>query len=243
MRSFSFHSLEKARPDEAREVESSLPGPFSECAQNGSGTLSDPSPLRGLKSDTADSAKRDRAEADKALLQACLAGGEVAFAALYSRLAPCLFSTVFAIVRNQKDAEDVLQEAFVQMWKKAPTYDPQRANVFTWSLMIARRKAIDRVRAQQRRSRLGEAAALEHETALPDSPKPADELHSERDERARIRAALSQISDTQRVAIDLAFFGGLTQSEISARLGTPLGTVKARIRRGLLALRNELATA
>lgn len=98
-------------------------------------------------------------------------------------------------------------------------------------------------RKQQRRSRLGEAAALEHEPAFPDLPKAADELHSERDERARIRAALGQISDAQRVAIDLAFFSGLTQSEISVRLGTPLATVKARIRRRLLALRNELAAA
>ena len=242
MRCFSFQLPEKAQPDLARERETSRPG-LSERAHIRLERPSEPSPLRALRSDLTDSAKRDRAEADKALLRACLSGGELAFSTLYTRLAPPLFSAVFAIVRNHKDAEDVLQDVFVQLWNKAATYDPDRGNVFTWSVMIARSKAIDRVRAQQRRARLGEAAALEHEATLPDSPKGADELHSERDERARIRAALSQISDTQRVAIDLAFFSGLTQSEISARLGTPLGTVKARIRRGLLALRNELAAA
>ncbi len=194
-------------------------------------------------SDETDASKEARAEADKALLLACRSGGEAAFAALYSRFAPPLFSVVFAIVKNQKDAEDVLQEAFVQMWKKAAAYDPQRGSVFTWSVMIARNKAIDRVRSQQRRWRMTEAATLESQTAFPDSPKAADELHGDRDERERVRAALSQISDAQRTAIDLAFFSGLTQSEISARLGAPLGTVKARIRRGLMALRDELAAA
>ena len=242
MRCISFHSPQKARHDVACEFELSLPEP-SESARVGSATRSEPSPLRSVDSDVTHSEKRDRAEADKALLQACRSGGGVAFTALYTRLAPPLFSAVFAILKNQKDAEDVLQDTFVQMWNKAAAYDPQRGSVITWSMMIARSKAIDRVRAQQRRSRLDEAAALEHETAFPDLPKAADELHSERDERARVRAALTQISDTQRIAIDLAFFSGLTQVEISARLGTPLGTVKARIRRGLRALREELAAA
>jgi RNA polymerase sigma-70 factor (ECF subfamily) len=191
----------------------------------------------------ADASKEARAEADKALLLECLSSGEAAFAALYSRFAPPLFSVVLAIVNNQKDAEDVLQESFVQMWKKASNYDPQRGSVFTWSVMIARNKAIDRVRSMQRRCRWTEAAVLERETAFPDSPKAADELHGDRDERERVRAALSQISDAQRIAIDLAFFNGLTQSEISAKLGAPLGTVKARIRRGLMALREELVAA
>ncbi|MDQ6655718.1 MAG: sigma-70 family RNA polymerase sigma factor [Verrucomicrobiota bacterium] len=193
--------------------------------------------------DDADASKEARAEPDKALLLACRSGEHAAFAALYSRFAPPLFSAVFAIVKNQKDAEDVLQEAFVQMWKKAAAYDPQRGSVFTWSVMIARNKAIDRVRSQQRRSRMTEAATLESQTAFPDSPKAADELHGDRDERERVRAALSQISDAQRTAIDLAFFSGLTQSEIAAKLGAPLGTVKAWIRRGLMALRDELAEA
>lgn len=179
---FSFHSREKAPDGAALKVDPAPTGP-SGSAQIDAAIPSESSPICGLKSDATDGAKRHRAEQDKALLHACLSGGELAFSALYTRLAPSLFSTVFAIVRDQKDAEDVVQEAFVQMWNKAASYDPQRGNVFTWSVMIARSKAIDRVRAQQRRSRLGEAAALEHETAFPDLPKAADELHSQRDER------------------------------------------------------------
>jgi RNA polymerase sigma-70 factor (ECF subfamily) len=146
-------------------------------------------------------------------------------------------------VNNQKDAEDVLQEVFVQMWKKAAAYDSTRGSVFTWSVMIARSKAIDRVRSTQSRLRWMEAATLESETAFPDLPKAADEIHRDKEERERVRAALKQISDKQRTALDLAFFSGLTQLEISAKLGAPLGTVKARIRRGLMALREELAAA
>lgn len=143
---------------------------------------------------------------------------------------------VFEIVKHQTDAEDVLQEVFVQIWKKAATYDPQRSSVFTWSVMIARSKAIDRLRARQRRYQLAEAAAAESEVVSPASATPADDLE-------RVRTALSRIPSSQRTAIDLAFFTGLTQSEISERLGAPLGTVKARIRRGLLALRDGLVAA
>ena len=190
--------------------------------------------------ESAESKRTDRAEADKALLRRCLAGEEGAFSLLYRRLSPSLFSMVYEILKDQKDAEDVLQEAFVQMWKKASTYDPQRSNVFTWSVMIARNKAIDRLRSRQRRFQLSEAAAAESEVTPQEEVLQADDLLSKRDERDRVRAALSQIPAAQRDAIDLAFFGGLTQSEISEKLGAPLGTVKARIRRGLLALRDVL---
>ncbi len=148
---------------------------------------------------------------------------------------------VFAILGHHKDAEDVLQEAFVQMWKKAVTYDPLRGNVFSWSVMIARSKAIDRLRARQRGYRLTEAAAADVEALAPAPASSGQELLSQRDERERVRAALCEISEPQRVAIELAFFSGLTQSEIAERLGAPLGTIKARIRRGLLALRDGLA--
>ena len=149
---------------------------------------------------------------------------------------------IFEILKHQKDAEDVLQESFVQMWKKAATYDPHRGNVFTWSVMIARNKAIDRLRARHRPYNLSDAAAGETEAAPPVSTASADYLVRQRDEHERVRAALSQIPAKQLVAIKLAFFGGLTQSEIAEELGAPLGTIKARIRRGLVALRSQLAT-
>jgi len=184
----------------------------------------------------------ERTTADQALLRGWLSGEEAAFSALYRRLAPALLSMVYGIVAHQKDAEDVLQETFVQMWKKAATYDAQSATVFTWSVMIARHKAIDRLRERHRRYNLSDAAAAEAEAAPPVSAASADDLLSQRDEHDRVRAALSRIPAKQLVAIKLAFFGGLTQSEIAEELGAPLGTIKARIRRGLVALRSQLAT-
>lgn len=148
---------------------------------------------------------------------------------------------IYAILHDQKESEDVLQEAFVQMWKRSATYDPARSSLFTWAVMISRHKAIDRLRSRQRQSRLSEAIASESDALSVSRPADrADNALARSDERERVRAALAQLGEMQREAIDLAFFAGLTQTQISERLGAPLGTVKARIRRGLLALREVL---
>ena len=178
--------------------------------------------------------------ADQEMMRQVMRGDEVAFSSFYRRFAPGFFSMIYEILRDQKEAEDVLQEAFVQMWKKASTYDRNRSSLFTWGAMISRNKAIDRIRARTRRARTVEAAAVETETTAPKFAEQADELLGHGEERTRIRGALSQLPEAQRDAIDLAFFRGLTQAEISAKIGAPLGTVKARIRRGLLALRDVL---
>ena len=129
----------------------------------------------------------------------------------------------------------------MQMWKRTATYDATRSSLFTWAVMIARHKAIDRLRSRQRQTRLSEAVANETEPFAVSAPSDqADNALARTDERERVRAALSQLGAAQREAIDLAFFGGLTQTQIAERLGAPLGTVKARIRRGLLALREVL---
>ncbi len=180
-------------------------------------------------------------EADAELLRQINGGNEHAFATFYDRLAPGLFSMIYAILRDQKESEDVLQEAFVQMWKRTATYDASRSSLFTWAVMISRHKAIDRLRSRQRQSRLAEAVANEPEEITATAPaQGADNLLARDDERERVRAALAQLGADQREAIDLAFFGGLTQMQISEKLGAPLGTIKARIRRGLLALRDVL---
>ncbi|MBA3883889.1 MAG: sigma-70 family RNA polymerase sigma factor [Chthoniobacterales bacterium] len=180
---------------------------------------------------------------DQELMRRVVRDEEGAFAAFYSRLAPGLFSVVYEIVRDQKEAEDVLQECFVQMWKKSASYEPARSSLFTWAVMIARHRAIDRVRSRQRHLRVGEAATLEAQVSPPTPLASADDLAEQSDERDRLRAALLQLADGQREALHLAFFSGLTQTEISAQLGAPLGTVKARIRRGLIALRDILEAA
>jgi RNA polymerase sigma-70 factor (ECF subfamily) len=180
--------------------------------------------------------------ADGQLMRRAAAGDEAAFASFYRRFAPGVYSMIHQILQDPKECEDVMQEAFVQMWKKASTYDPSRSALFTWAVMISRNKAIDRVRSRQRRARTIEAATVEAEVVTPAAAEGADELLNQSDERKRVRAALSTLTGAQRAAIDLAFFSGMTQLEISDKLGEPLGTVKARIRRGLLALRGVLET-
>lgn len=178
--------------------------------------------------------------ADQELMRGVLAADEAAFAGLYRRFAPGLFSMVYEILHDQKEAEDVVQESFVQMWKKASTYDPNRSGLFTWAVMIARNRALDRLRSRDRRGRTLEAATAEAAAAPPEHGEQADELLGQSEERTRIRRALARLTEAQRNAIHLAFFRGLTQAEISTQLGEPLGTIKARIRRGLIALRDFL---
>jgi RNA polymerase sigma-70 factor, ECF subfamily len=180
-------------------------------------------------------------ESDQTLVKRMNDGDDHAFATFYDRFAPGLFSMIFAILRDQKESEDVLQEAFVQMWKRAQTYDAARSSLFTWAVMISRHKAIDRLRSRQRQTRLAEAVAKEQTGEMISRPADrADNVLARSDDRDRVLAALGRLSDPQREALDLAFFSGLTQTEISEKLGAPLGTVKARIRRGLLALRDVL---
>jgi RNA polymerase sigma-70 factor, ECF subfamily len=181
-------------------------------------------------------------EADAELVRKLRSGDERAFATFYDRFAPGLFSMIYAILHDQKESEDVLQEAFLQMWKRTASYDASRSSLFTWAVMISRHKAIDRLRSRQRQARLAEEVADQTDGAATSAPVDrADNVLARSDERERVRAALAQLGDGQREAIELAFFAGLTQTQISEKLGTPLGTVKARIRRGLLALRDVLA--
>ncbi|HSH38056.1 MAG TPA: sigma-70 family RNA polymerase sigma factor [Chthoniobacterales bacterium] len=187
--------------------------------------------------------RRNQDAADQELMRRVVAADEAAFSGLYRRFAPGLFSMVYEILGDAKEAEDVVQESFVQMWKKASTYDPARSGLFTWAVMISRNRALDRLRLRQRRGRTLEAAAAESAAAPHDHGEQADEMLDHAEERTRIRNALSRLPEAQRAAIDLAFFRGLTQSEISAKTGEPLGTIKARIRRGLVALRAFLERA
>ena len=189
-------------------------------------------------------APRVPSEADAELVRQMQAGDQQAFATFYDRFAPGLFSMIYAVLHDQKESEDVLQEAFVQMWKRTATYDATRSSLFTWAVMISRHKAIDRLRSRQRQTRLVEAMAEETDDAMVSAPaERADNALERSDERERVRAAMAKLGDGQREALELAFFAGLTQSQISEKLGAPLGTVKARIRRGLLALREVLEGA
>ncbi len=170
-----------------------------------------------------------------------VAGDDGAFTSVYRRQAGLLFSVIFQILQDQKEAEDVLQDSFVQVWRKASTYDADRSSISSWSVMIARHKAIDKLRSRQRYSFATEAAAVEN---ILQSGGHAEEKTDQRilcdEERKRVQDALGEIGDAQREAISLAFFTGLSHAQIADRVNVPLGTVKARIRRGLFALREVL---
>lgn len=156
---------------------------------------------------------------------------------LYRRYAGVLMSTAFRVLNNRKDAEDVLQDVFIQIWDKAAVYDVRRGKPLTWAMTLTRNKAIDRLRRVQRRNRLRDD--LEEQAATADhavEQDSSDEAASH-EAQAIVRSAVLQLSDDQRRAIEMAFFNGLTQTEIADRLHEPLGTIKARIRRGMIKLR------
>lgn len=178
-------------------------------------------------------------QVDAELLSRVAAGDEEAFARLYDRFSPGLYSMVLKMTGDEAEAQDVLQDAFSHIWRKAMTFDPRRSAAFTWAVMVTRNKCIDRLRVRQRFARIAEKAAVEEENdpKVDDASTGLAELN---EDRGRVRAALDQVTPDQRQAIELAFFNDFTHEEIAARLSTPLGTVKARIRRGLLKLREIL---
>lgn len=179
---------------------------------------------------------------DAHLLGQIAQGDENAFALLYDRFSPGLYAMVLKMTGDEAEAQDVLQEAFAHMWRKACTYDSSRSAAFTWAVMVTRNKCIDRLRIRQRFARTADKAAQEAKAA-PQLDEASAEAVAMQEERARVRTALAGVSEDQRQAIELAFFSDLTHEEVAARLGAPLGTVKARIRRGLLKLRELLCAA
>ncbi len=176
---------------------------------------------------------------DAALLLAVARRDEAAFSALYDRLARPVFSMIVRIVRSRAEAEEVLQESFWQVWERAPDYRAELGSAFCWIVTVARRKAIDRLRANSRHlQRIEEAQGARTDDEFA-SPIALDQL-SAGERSAAVRAALTRLGPDERRAIALAFFDGLTHEEIATALGAPVGTVKARIRRGLLKLKPAL---
>ena len=164
----------------------------------------------------------------------------VAFEELYTRYSNILYATAMKFLKEDADAQDVVQDVFIQIWDKAKLYDPAKGKPLTWALTMTRNRSIDRIRAIQRRTRLRDD--FEKETVADESAGIREALSGvDASERSQIlRDAVGRLSPEQRKVIDLAFFGGLTQSEIADRLGEPLGTVKARARRGLMKLKELL---
>ena len=184
--------------------------------------------------------------ADREMIARIGRGDQGAFSALYDRLSGPLYSLAVKMLGDVAEAQDALQDVFLQIWSRAGTYDPEQSSVFSWTVLLTRSRVIDRLRARGRRLRIvvGSTEDEDKPTDVADASttESAADTAEKNDEAARVRSVLNNLSSEQREAIELAFFGHLTHHEIAARLGQPLGTVKARIRRGLLKLREQLRT-
>jgi len=176
-------------------------------------------------------------ESDVLSLKAIAARDEAALAQLYDRYDRILFGLLMRILNNREEAEDVLQETFLQVWRKAADFDEDRGRPFTWLVTVARSRGIDRLRTLASRERVAEAGAREVSDQISDAA--TDAFKSE--QRGLVSDALAKLPDEQKRPIMLAYFDGLTQSEIATRLGAPLGTVKTRMRTGMIRLRELLA--
>jgi RNA polymerase sigma factor (sigma-70 family) len=189
---------------------------------------------RAVGPETAEAGSGD-APSDEQLLEAVGGGDHDALGALYDRFGRLAYGLAFRILRDRSLAEDAVQEAFLAVWRSADSYKRERAKPSTWILTVVHRRAVDLVRREERRR--GEPL----EGAPEPTTQPADEDASLRDRRAAVQSALRELPGDQRQALELAYYGGLTQSELAERLGVPLGTIKSRMFAGLGRLRELLA--
>jgi RNA polymerase sigma-70 factor (ECF subfamily) len=177
-----------------------------------------------------------RAHANAALIRRMAGGDRNALAELYDKLSRPLYATARHILNDAAEAQDVVHDVFLALWENAATFDSGRGAAFSWAVTLTRNRAIDRLRSRANRARLlgdsvPEDLGYDAEAALAELG----------DRAAAVRAALAALPQEQKRALELAFFSGLTQKEIADQLSEPIGTVKARIRRGLLKLRDVLA--
>lgn len=175
--------------------------------------------------------RRAKERSDEELLEAIARGDDSALAALYDRFGRLAYGLAYRILRDQALAEDAVQEAFLAVWRSADAYSRERAKPATWILTLVHRRAVDLVRREDRRR--GDPLDEAPEAAA----APVSEEVDLRERRSAVQSALAQLPDTERQALELAYYGGYTQSELAERLGVPLGTVKSRMFSGLSRLR------
>ncbi|CAN5195228.1 sigma-70 family RNA polymerase sigma factor [soil metagenome] len=177
---------------------------------------------------------------DAELLGRIAKGDAVGFEELHERFAGLVYSTVYKVLNDVPDTEDVAQEVFSQIWQKAHLYSRKRGKPLTWIATMARNRAIDRLRSKQRRYRLSDQFRDESKVfeKVTDSDS-SDEVYAKETGQI-VREAVLELTRDQREAIELAYFGGMTQLEVADTLHQPLGTIKARIRRGMIKLRQAV---
>jgi RNA polymerase sigma-70 factor (ECF subfamily) len=185
----------------------------------------------------------DAPSRDLDLVRRMADGDESAIAELYDRYGTVLYAVAYRIAGQQADAEEVVMEAFAQVWRGAGRFEAARGSVAAWLPMITRSRALDHIRSRERRERLNTSAAREEQVeAAPSGSWGSDPgFQVEQTERQkRVAAALESLAPAQRQAIELAYFEGLSQSEIAEKLNEPLGTIKTRVRLGMMKLREAL---
>lgn len=167
-------------------------------------------------------------------------GDEPAFAAFYDLMIDRIFGLVRSVVRDPARSEEVTQEVMLELWRTAPRFSPDRGTASAWALTIAHRRAVDKVRSEQA------SRDRDHRVAVRNAERPSADvatLVEDRLDRERVSRALQELTATQRESVELAFLGGYSHSEVAAMLDLPLGTVKTRIRDGLIRLRDRLEVA
>lgn len=174
------------------------------------------------------------------LLQRVATGDREAFAQLYDRTAPRVFGLVKRLLRDHAQSEEVTQEIFLEIWQTAARYDTGKGGAIAWMLTMTHRRAVDRVRASQ--------ASRDRDTriGIRDFPTDFDSVSESVDvriESERVKEAMMRLTELQRQAVQLAYFGGYSHSEVAAMLSVPIGTVKTRLRDGMIRLRDELGVA
>ena len=199
-------------------------------------------PPARMSSAADNSSATDAAREQTELMLAIARHDKAALGRLYDLLSRPLYSLALQVTNDTADAQDIVQDVFLQLWQKGADYSPARGSVFSWAATLTRNRAIDRIRMRKRRKE------IVHESA---ADIPGNDINASTDTAAEalvlqeqtniVRAALTALPREQRSAIELAFFTGLTQQEIAERLHEPLGTIKARIRRGLIKLRDTLS--
>jgi RNA polymerase sigma-70 factor (ECF subfamily) len=188
-------------------------------------------------------ATTDAPPGDLDLIRRIAIGDESAVAKLYDRYGTVLFAVAYRIVGQRADAEEVVMEAFAQIWRDAGRFESGRGSVAAWITMIARSRALDQVRSRNRRERLANSAAQDDTSSAPGMGTWGGDTgaRTEQTERQRrVAEAMQTLSPAQRQAIELAYYEGLSQTEIAERLQEPLGTVKTRVRLGMMKLRDLL---
>ncbi|RZT60673.1 RNA polymerase ECF family sigma subunit [Microcella alkaliphila] len=187
-----------------------------------------------------DDATPPTADEATALLTRVATGDQRAFSDLYDLIAPRMLGLVRHVLKDHAQSEEVVQEVLLEVWQTASRFDPNKGKAVTWMLTMAHRRAIDRVRSAQ--------ASRDRDTkiGIRDLGRDVDTVSETVEisiEHKRVEKAMARLSDLQRQAVELAYYGGYTQSEVAEMLNIPLGTVKTRLRDGLIRLRTELGVA